>query len=166
MTKFKKSTVCFAAMTAFILGVGVTGSFAQTEPSSQVKDGIALLKEKAAKLGTPKVENGILYFGNTKINDDFTVVDEVKDEKGCTATFFVKDGDNFLRVSTNVMTDGSVRAVGTNLNVRGKAFEALSKGESFYGVIDVVGKNYDTGYEPIKDASGTIVGVYYVGFPQ
>ena len=166
MTKFQRSLACFTVMTAFVLGVCTAGSFAQTEPSAQVKAAIALLREKAAKLGTPKAENGTLYFGSTKINDNFTVVDEVKTEKGCTATFFLKDGDNFVRVSTNVMVDDVTRAVGTNLNVRGKAFEALLKGESFYGVVHVVGKNYDTGYEPIKDAGGAIIGAYYVGFPQ
>jgi len=158
--------VCSMVTAAFVVGVGVAGALAQTEPSANVKGAITLLKDKTAKLGAAKAEGGALYFGSTKMNDNFTVVDEIKTEKGCTATLFLKDGDNFLRVTTNVMVDGGGRAVGTNLNVRGKAYAALAKGESFYGIVDVVGKNYDTGYEPIKDASGAIIGAYYVGFPQ
>lgn len=34
-----------------------------------------------------------------------------------------------------------------------------------YGVVDILGKQYDTGYEPIKNPSGEIIGVYYFGYP-
>jgi len=36
-------------------------------------------------------------------------------------------------------------------------------GESYFGEADILGKPYVTGYEPIRDASSKVVGVYYVG---
>jgi hypothetical protein len=41
---------------------------------------------------------------------------------------------------------------------------AISKAESFYGEVPILGKPYITGYEPIRDASDKIIGVYYVGY--
>lgn len=41
----------------------------------------------------------------------------------------------------------------------------LNSGEAFYGDAPVLGETYDTGYEPIKDASG-VIGAYYVGYPK
>ena len=38
------------------------------------------------------------------------------------------------------------------------------KNESYYGMADILGTQYTTGYEPIKNAAGETVGVYYIGF--
>jgi hypothetical protein len=38
----------------------------------------------------------------------------------------------------------------------------INKGEAFYGEVDILGKPYVTGYDPIKDASGKVIGIWYV----
>ena len=40
----------------------------------------------------------------------------------------------------------------------------FERGEAFYGEATILGTPYITGYEPIKDASGKVIGVYYVGY--
>jgi Single cache domain 3 len=40
----------------------------------------------------------------------------------------------------------------------------IERGEAFYGEATILGTPYITGYEPIKDASGKVIGVYYVGY--
>jgi hypothetical protein len=121
------------------------------------------MKEETAKLGEPKAEGSKLFFGTTRINGDYTIVDALKSRFNCTATFFSKKGTDYVRVSTNVLNEGD-RAVGTVLNPNGPAYAGISKGESFYGTVDILGKKYEAGYEPIKNAAGEIIGVYYVGF--
>jgi Single cache domain 3 len=37
----------------------------------------------------------------------------------------------------------------------------INKGEAFYGEVDILGKPYVTGYDPIKDASGKVIGIWY-----
>src|SRR5262245_5325959 len=85
-------------------------------PPRRVAKAMAILKAETAKLGRPKVEGTDqtadkttpgLYFGSTKVNNDFTIVDKVKAEAGGTATLFVKSGDDYVRISTNV--PGSVQ---------------------------------------------------------
>ncbi|MGN5478702.1 Cache 3/Cache 2 fusion domain-containing protein [Cupriavidus basilensis] len=138
-----------------------------------VKQAMASLKAKTAKLGVPgiKGEDAVagkpvpaLYFGTTKMNNNFVVVDEVKKEHGGTATLFVKSGDDFVRVATNVQKDDGSRATGTVLDPKGKAIAAIRGGGAFYGEVDILGKPYITGYEPIRDPAGNIIGVYYVGY--
>jgi hypothetical protein len=99
-----------------------------------------------------------------KMNNNFVLVDEVQKEKGGTATLFVKSGDDFVRVTTNVKKDDGSRAIGTVLDPKGKAIAAIAKGESYFGEADILGKPYTTGYEPIRNASNTVIGVYYVGY--
>ena len=42
----------------------------------------------------------------------------------------------------------------------------INKGEAFYGEVDILGKPYVTGYDPIKDASGKVIGIWYVGYEK
>jgi hypothetical protein len=143
------------------------------EPAEDVRAAMQLLKSKAATLGAPTV-NGeeavagkivpALHFGATKMNNNFVLVDEVQKEVGGTATIFVKSGDEFVRVATNVKKDDGSRAVGTILDPKGKAIAAIAKGESYLGVADILGKTYVTGYEPIRDATSNVIGIYYVGY--
>jgi len=89
-------------------------------PAEDVQAAMQLLKSKAATLGTPSV-NGeeavagktrpALHFGATKMNNNFLLVDEVQKEVGGTATIFVKSGDEFVRVATNVKKDDGSRAI-------------------------------------------------------
>ena len=150
----------------FVLGLVMAGTvtaMAATESSAKIKTAMTAMKEDAAKLGAPKLDGASLLFGTTKINDNYALVDSLKTKFGCTATFFMKKGDAFVRVSTNVMKDGK-RAIGTPLDPSGPAIAAIRQGNAFYGIVDILGKLYDTGYEPIKNASGEIIGVYYIGY--
>ena len=42
----------------------------------------------------------------------------------------------------------------------------LAVGNAYYGKAPVLGTHYIGGYEPIKDASGAIIGVYFVGYKK
>ena len=88
-----------------------------------------------------------------------------EDGKGMTATLFVKDGSDYIRVSTSVpKPDGTGRAIGTVLV--GPALEAIKAGKAYYGEVPILGTPYITGYEPIKDSSGAEMGIYYVGYKK
>ncbi len=133
------------------------------EDNPKVKEAMQTLKDETGKLGKPKVEGGNLIFGSTKMNENYTVVDAVKAKHESTATLFIKKDANYVRVSTNVMKEGQ-RAVGSNLDPNGPAYAAINQGKAFYGLVDILGKTYDTGYEPIKNEGGDVIGIYYVGY--
>jgi hypothetical protein len=150
----------------FVLGLMMAGevpAVAETEFSPKIKNAMAAMKENAAKLGVSRTDGSSLFFGTTRINDNFEIVDSLKSKFGCTATFFVKKKDAFVRISTNVMKDGK-RAIGTPLDPSGPAIAAIRQGKAYYGIVDILGKLYDTGYEPIRNAKGEIIGVYYIGY--
>lgn len=171
----KKSVVILSLATLLFAVVAVVSLRALAGPAEDVKVAMLLLKEKTAALGVPSTKGEAavagkavpaLYFGQTEINNNFLVVDEVKQKMGGTATLFVKSGDEFVRVATNVMKDDGSRAIGTVLDPKGKAIAAIAKNESYYGEAAILGKPYITGYEPIHDASNKVIGIYYVGYPK
>jgi Cache 3/Cache 2 fusion domain len=139
----------------------------------KVKTSMADLKAKTEKLGAPKIQGKdpvagkdapALYFGTTKMNNSSDVVDEVVKKNGGVATLFVKAGDEYVRVSTTVKKDDGSSAIGTTLDATGPVIAKINKGEAYYGDAKILGKPYVTGYEPIKDASGNVIGIYLVGY--
>ena len=156
------SIAATVALTLFTLG-----SAHAADPKATIAD----LDARLAKIGVAKVDGTdkagdktvpALYFGERKINNNYDVVDGVRKAHDATATVFVKDGDEFVRVSTNVLTPEGKRGVGTQL-ARNKAYEAVIKGTQYCGPIDVLGTAFDACYNPIKDAGGKLVGVSYIG---
>ena len=153
---------------SFILTILATGFFIAnatlapdlgTAQTDKLKTAMADLKARAEKIGAPKVEGKDLYFGSTKV--DNSVVEAV----GGVATLFVKSGDQYARVATTVKKEDGTSAVGTALDPKSAAIARLNNGEAYYGYATVFGKTYDAGYEPIKDASGAVIGAYFVGQP-
>lgn len=140
---------------------------------AQVQSSMHLLKDVNGKqLGEARLDGEttvagrkvpVLLIGDRPQTGDFGLVDSVTSVMGGTATLFVKAGDDFVRVSTNVTKDAT-RAVGTILDPRGKAITAIRRGLPFYGVVDILGTPYITGYEPMLDAQHRLIGIWYVGF--
>lgn len=132
-----------------------------------------VLRDHTLKLGHPRLSGKIkigtnevpgLWFGETPVAGRFDLVDGVTNLAGGTATLFVRDGENFVRVVTNVEKADASRATGTILDPKGKAIAAIREGRSFLGVVDILGKSYFTAYEPIISATGQIIGIWYTGY--
>ena len=113
---FKKAHV----IAMFVLAVGLLAT-AVLIPSvgnaqdARVAKSMAALKDQTTKLGAPKIDGidevggrnaPVLYFGSTKMNNNTSVVDAVAAEggRGTAATLFVKSGDDYIRIATNVST--------------------------------------------------------------
>lgn len=155
----------------FLTTLLLTAHLAHAEEDPQA--GLSALEARITKSGEAKIEGTAtvagktvpgLVFGHTKISNNYDAVDEVKKRLGGTATIFVKDGSEFVRVSTNVLKEDGSRAVGTNL-AHNKAYDAVSKGEKFCGDVEILGSPYKTCYEPIK-VGGSTVGIFYFGYKK
>jgi len=142
--------------------------------AGDTKKAVEELKTKLLKMGGPKIDGTekvgeitapVIYFGSHKINNNHDVVDDVKKSSGASATVFVKDGNEFVRVSTNVMTPKGARGTGTKL-AHNKAYDAVIKGELYCGDVEILGADFNTCYDPINDKSGKTIGIYFVGFKK
>ncbi|MDI9632903.1 MAG: Cache 3/Cache 2 fusion domain-containing protein [Methanolinea sp.] len=120
--------------------------------------------------GTPEISGGKLVLKGKGgqsyvVNDNFEIVDQIEKMTGSKATIFQKTDGQAIRISTNVVGADGRRALGTP--VSDAVYDAvIRKGETYYGVADVVGKTYITAYEPIRNANGEIIGILFVGVPE
>jgi len=75
-----------------------------------------------------------------------------------TVTIFQDD----VRIATNVLTREGYRAVGTRVSA--EVYEAVvENGRTWHDRAFVVTDWYRTGYEPIRDLYGKVIGILYVG---
>ncbi len=143
------TAICLARFRADLMRV------ATVSQETRIKTLWELLRQKGSNA---RIDNGRLMVGEYVVNDNFEIPDKVKDLCGGTATIFMGD----LRVSTNVKKEDGSRAIGTKL--QGPAYDAIFKeGKPYRGEAKILGVPYFTSYDPLRDASGSIIGVLYVG---
>jgi hypothetical protein len=65
------------------------------------------------------------------------------------ATIFVKDNNDFRRISTNLLDNSGNRAVNTFLGSNDSAFKVVNEGQGYVGNTMIFGKEYLTAYQPI-----------------
>jgi PAS domain S-box-containing protein len=139
----------------------------------RVQGAMRVLRQAALESGAPvageMTDIGVrrlrdLRFGARAVSGDNQIVDAATAMMGGTATIFTREGDGFVRLATNVRRADGSRVVGTDLDAASPALAALRRGESYYGVVDLFGRPYLTGYEPIRGARGEVIGVFYVGY--
>lgn len=99
-----------------------------------------------------------LYKGEYKVNGNEELVDALAKVCNGHVTIFLGD----TRVATTVKDQGGARAVSTKCSEK-VAEQVLKKGEFFVGEANVLGEDFQSAYEPIKDSSGKIIGMLYVG---
>jgi len=105
------------------------------------------------------VSDGALRSGPLVLNGNLDIVDGIKKITGGTATIFLGD----TRIATNVIKPDGTRAVGTKL-APGPAHDAvLGHGQPYRGMVRILDEDYYAAYDPIKDGSGAVIGILYVG---
>jgi methyl-accepting chemotaxis protein len=140
----------------------------------QLRSAMSLLKTVCGQAGPPSTHGSMqlqaltlpaLRFGTASVADATAWVDHVNQVTKCVATIFVRDGERFIRVATNVKRPDGQRATGTPLNPNGLAIAQLRRNQSYQGAVYILGKPFLALYEPLLTPSGQIIGALYVGSP-
>lgn len=106
---------------------------------------------------------GTLRSGQRILNLDFALLDEFTARTGLVATIFARDGEDFIRVTTSVRKQDGERAVGTPLDRSQPAYTDVLQGRTHFGYAIIFAKQILSHYTPIKDSSGQVIGVLFVG---
>ncbi|HOC59482.1 MAG TPA: methyl-accepting chemotaxis protein [Smithellaceae bacterium] len=135
-------------------------------------EAINQVSRQSVKVTLPKMMAGGSWLGqNRSAAISSPIVDDVERLVGVTSTIFqrMNDAGDMLRVATNVKDLDGRRAIGTYIpayDPDGKVnavVSAVLQGQSYRGLAYVVNAWYLTAYEPLKDQSGRVIGMFYVG---
>ncbi|MCL2792555.1 MAG: Cache 3/Cache 2 fusion domain-containing protein, partial [Spirochaetaceae bacterium] len=115
--------------------------------------------------GHVTMSNGQLVdqHGNS-IHHQYRLVDRISEDLGIVATIFVRDGNDFRRISTSITDTSGNRAVDTLLGVNHVAYSTIMEGRYFIGSARIFGIDYYTEYRPLFAPNGRdIIGCLFIG---
>ncbi len=121
-------------------------------------------RQKFAETFELDAANNMLKSWGMLLNGDHSEVDTFNKSNGGVATIFMRKGDDFERIATSLKKEDGERAVGTTLARNHAAYPLMLAGQPYTGRAMLFGKAYMTHYDPIKDASGQVVGILFIGF--
>ncbi len=107
--------------------------------------------------GDWKLDGEKLYKGEKLINDSSEIVDSIHEAIKIPVTIFAND----TRVSTNIKENGQ-RILGTKA-LEKVIDEVINKGNEYMGSVKVMNEDYEAVYIPLKDNTGKVVGMFFVG---
>lgn len=166
--KYKIVVLFVTAIVIINLGIGIYAvnsmqqkvlGAAQEKLLSDATLGNALLEQEFP--GEWAIIDGDLYKGAIRMNDNFEIVDKIGELTGDTVTIF----QGGTRVSTNVKDAAGNRAINTQATDIVKK-TVLDDGKTYIGKANVVGVWNQTVYQPIRNANGDVIGIWYVGIPN
>ncbi|MEQ6290698.1 Cache 3/Cache 2 fusion domain-containing protein [Vogesella sp. GCM10023246] len=100
----------------------------------------------------------VLKSGDMVLNNNHDLAGEFAIRSGNAAAVLVRAGDDFVRISTSLLTADGKRAVGSKLERGSAAYERLLKGMPYQGKMVLFDKEYVVSFSPIKDEQGQVVG--------
>jgi methyl-accepting chemotaxis protein len=156
------SSLLLLALATYVLSDRVLTADAERVAAERQETNMRVAWKVLNDEGAFRAEGSDLYVGEHKLNGWTQPVDEIKRLVGGTATVFAGD----TRITTNVLKPDGSRAVGTPLAAGPAKDTVLGQGKPYRGTAEILGQPFFTAYDPIKDASGKVVGVLYVGIPR
>lgn len=165
VTKYVLTSSLIAILTITAFGVYSLDQFqvnAVRKEHEKLETCIRTFWQLLAAKGTDfRIVDGNLLAGSYRVNGNCELPDKVQEIFGGVATIFMGDE----RVATNVLTADGKRALGTRLV--GRAYDAIFKrGIPYRGKASILGIPYLTAYDPIRDRTGHIIGVLFVGVKE
>ncbi len=130
-----------------------------TKVKSDLANGEAILEYLYP--GTWESKDGLLYKGGIRINQNYIPVDRIAALSDDNVSIFCGD----TRISTTIRTNDGERAIGTKAAEHVSA-SVLKDGQLYIGEANVAGAAPMTGYKPIRDKNGNIIGMISVGISQ
>jgi len=172
MDEFDISILSFTDEKGVVLARGHSDETGDTLDTPSVQNALQGKKTKgmeftatdpySLRAAAPVIANGrivgALTLGNSSIVD-FSFVDRIQKLLKAECTIF--NGDT--RVATTIKKSDDSRAIGTNLNNPTIAQKVLKDGQTYLGENMILGKKHITAYTPLRDPSGNVNGILFLG---
>ena len=120
-------------------------------------------RDEQSRVQVGEISTPTLRADQQVLNLDQQIVDDFLQRTGAVATIFVRDGEDYIRISTSLKKQDGSRALGTRLDHASLAWQQVSQGAIYRGLATLFGHRYITQYQPVKDEHGTVIAVLFVG---
>jgi methyl-accepting chemotaxis protein len=144
----------------------VTLETALVMAENKIRGDIASFQDEILhEYGAPALKGGTLTDEQGQpLNERYDLIDKTSAGLGVVATVFVREGNDYKRITTSIRDASGQRAINTMLGTSNAAYDAVNSGRLFIGEVNILGKPHVAGYQPIFAVnSGDIIGILFVG---
>jgi twitching motility protein PilJ len=134
-----------------------------TQAQANVTGAANFFKYLLDQKGSATVIDGQLQFGGWIANNNFSIVDAVKDNTATEAIMYQLIDGKMVAIATTLQ--GADKGRATSATLTGPAVEAAKRGENYIGANSIQGTDYFGAYTAIRDTSDKPVGLYFTGVP-
>ena len=115
--------------------------------------------------GQLRMINGDLIGTNEKsLKHQYSVIDFLSSDLGVEATIFIRENNDYRRISTSIVDSSGKRAVDTFLGANSAAYPFIQAGKAYAGTAVILGRDFITEYKPIFSADQKeIIGILFIG---
>jgi methyl-accepting chemotaxis protein len=159
-------TVAVLAITSIVSMQDVSLQTAVLMGKDKIKGDIAsfesMIKQEYGEL---RLKDGdLIDQQNNPIKYQYEIVDKVSAMLNIVATVFIKERDDYRRITTSIKDSSGKRAVDTMLGTNSKAYPSVQAGKEYIGNADILGKHYLAAYYPIfQPDTSEVIGILFIG---
>ena len=141
--------------------------------------------ETAVLMGNKKLASDILHFqerisyeyGQLRMADgdltgengksfkyQYEFIDRLSSDLGIHATVFVRENDDYRRISTSIIDRSGNRAIDTFLGTGSAAYPSMQQGRDYSGIATILGNDFLTEYKPVfSPNTRDVIGIFFIG---
>ena len=109
-------------------------------------------------------DNDLVDERGNSLKYHYDIVDEMSKELGIVATIFIRENNDFRRLTTSVTDVNGKRAVDTFLGSTSPAFKPIMSGNPYSGHATILGKEYIVDYKPLFESNTrNVIGILFIG---
>ncbi len=91
-------------------------------------------------------------------------VEDIAENLNVVSTLFVRDGNDFRRITTTIKDEDDERILGTMLGTDSAAYEPVMNRDLYIGEADIMDEPYYTAYDPLIQ-NDEVIGILFLGVP-
>jgi methyl-accepting chemotaxis protein len=108
--------------------------------------------------------NELVDVKGNSLKHHYQIVDKASKDLDIVATIFVRENNDFRRITTSLTDASGRRAVDTFLGSTSPAYKPIMSGNAYIGRVTILNKEYISNYKPIfEDNTKNIIGILFIG---
>ena len=94
----------------------------------------------------------------------YEFIDHLSSDLGIQATVFVRENDDYRRITTSIINDSGNRVIDTFLGTGSAAYPSMQQGRSYSGVANILGSDFLAEYMPVfSPNTKDVIGILFIG---
>ena len=127
------------------------------------KSFLNLRKKGERRVKINGVDTLALFDGFARLNKNYDPVDRFEELTGAVSAVYVKDGDEYIRITSSLKDKKGKRILLDNIKKTSITYKNMNEQKKFIGLETFAGKTYMSVYSPIVK-NNEIIGALYVGY--